>query len=73
MLIELLLFFLAIPLGLFLASLTKDEKNIYSKAPYFPIILWILAILSAVFLTLDKTIAKTLIFVFITVLVWNKA
>ena len=70
--IEYLTLILAIPLGVILASLTKDEKEIYSKAPYFPIILWALAFASAIFYTLDKQIALTLTFIFITTFVWNK-
>jgi len=72
MIIYLTLLF-AIPLGLILASITQDEKEIYSKKPYFPIILWILAITSIIFFFNNKTIALTLTFMFITTLTWNKA
>jgi|GEM_PF-1650942 len=71
--IEYLTLILAIPLGIMLAGITKDEKEIYSKPPYFPIILWILAFAAAIFYTLDKTIALTLTFVFITTLIWHKS
>jgi len=71
--IEYLILILAIPLGIMLANTTKDEKQIYSKSPYFPILLWILAILAATFFTLNKQIALTLTFIFITTFVWNKA
>jgi hypothetical protein len=71
--IEYLILALAIPLGIILAKITKHEKEIYSKTPYFPIILWVLAIGAAIFFTLDKTIAFTLTFIFITVFVWRKA
>ena len=70
--IEYLALLLAIPLGIALAKITKDEKNIYSKTPYFPILLWILAIATAIFFTLDKRIALTLTFIFITTFIWNK-
>jgi hypothetical protein len=69
--IEYLTLILAIPLGIILAKTTHDEKPIYTK--YFPSILWILAIAAAILYTLDKTIALTLIFTFITTLVWHKA
>ncbi len=71
--IEYLILILAVPLGFLLANTTKDEKEIYSNAPYFPIILWVLAILASIFYTLDKQIALTLTFIFITTFVWNKA
>ncbi|MDH3352842.1 MAG: hypothetical protein OEL87_00135 [Nanoarchaeota archaeon] len=71
--IEYLTLVLAIPLGLALASVTKDEKEIYSKAPYFPILLWILAFAASIFYTLDKQIALTLTFIFIMTFTWNRA
>jgi hypothetical protein len=70
--IEYLTLILAIPLGIILAKTTKDEKQIYSKPPYFPVILWALAIAAAIFFTLNKTIALTLTFTFITTLTWQK-
>lgn len=70
--IEYYLLILAIPLGLALAEITKDEKEIFSKAPYFPVLLWILAILAAIFYNLNKALALTLTFVFLTTLVWHK-
>jgi len=71
--ITLLTLVLAIPLGFMLASVTKDEKETYSKSPYFPILLWILAILAATFYTLNKQIALTLTFIFLTTFIWNRA
>ena len=71
--IEYLILILTIPLGLALANVTKDEKNIYSKKPYFPILLIILAIATAIFFVLDKQTATILLFILITTLVWNKA
>ena len=71
--IEYLTLILAIPLGIALAKTTKDEKQIYSKPPYFPIILWILAFAAAIFFTLNKQIALTLTFTFLTTLTWHKA
>jgi len=67
--LSIIVLILAIPLGLLLASLTKDEKSIYKK--YFPTLLWIIAILAAIFYTLNLQIALTLTFIFITILVWN--
>ncbi len=71
--IEYLTLILAVPLGLVLASVTKDEKQIYSKVPYFPIILWVLAFSAAIFYTTNEQVAITLTFVFIMMFVWNKA
>lgn len=70
--IENLLLILAIPLGLLLAGITRDEKVIYSKAPYFPIFLWILAFVTVIYYSLDRQVALTLTFVFITTFVWNR-
>jgi len=70
--IEYFTLILAIPLGFLLAKITKDEKQIYSKAPYFPVLLWILTILAAIFFTLNKQIALTLTFIFITTFIWNR-
>jgi len=70
--IEYFILVLAIPLGIIMARLTDDEKKIYSRAPYFPVILWVLAIFAAVFFSLDRVIGFTLAFVFLAVLVWSK-
>ena len=70
--IEYLILVLAIPLGLALANITKDEKEIYSKYPYFPLFLWILAFAIATFWNIDKEVALTLTFIFITTFIWNK-
>jgi len=58
--IEYFALLLAIPLGWALAKISEDEKEIFSKTPYFPIILWILAFAAATFYTLNKQIAITL-------------
>ena len=71
--IEYFALILAIPLGFALAHMTKDEKQIYSKSPYFPVILWTLAFVTAIFYTLNKQIALTLNFIFIATFIWNKA
>ena len=60
----------AIPVGLLLHKLTRDEKPIYKK--YFPALLWLLAILSAIFYTLNTKIALTLTFMFIVMFTWHK-
>ena len=70
--IEYFALILAIPLGLLFAKITSDEKEIYSKSPYFPIILWGLAIAASIFYTLNEQIALTLTFIFIMVFTWNK-
>jgi uncharacterized membrane protein len=70
--IEYTILILAIPLGIIFARLTKNEKEIYSKVPYFPIILWILAIITTIFYNINKQIALTLTFIFITTLTWQR-
>jgi hypothetical protein len=62
----------AIPLGLLLRKLTKDEKEIFSKAPYFPVLLWVFAIVASVMYTINTQIAIPLTFIFLTVLIWNR-
>ena len=71
--IEYLALVLAIPLGIVLAKLTKDEKEIYSKTRYFPFMSFVLAVASVIFFAIDKQIALTLMFIFLTIFVWNKA
>ena len=68
-----LILILAVPLGFVLASITKDEKQIYSKVPYFPIILWILIFATAIFYSINEQVALTLTFIFLMTFVWNKA
>jgi hypothetical protein len=67
--ISIIIFVAAIPLGLFLKYLTEDEKTIYKN--YFPAILWALAIAAAVFYNLNVKIALTFTATFLTILVWN--
>lgn len=59
----------AIPLGLLSAFLTRHEKQIHKK--YFPPILWILAITSAIFYTLNLQVALTTTFMFLLILTWH--
>ena len=59
----------SIPLGLFLAKYLKEEHPI-TKA-YFVPILWILAIVSAIFLTINLTYALTTIYLFFMILSWH--
>jgi hypothetical protein len=68
--IEYLFLILAIPTGIILQIITKKEKEIYTKPKYFPSMIWILAILSAIFLTVDKTIGMPLTFMTITIFTW---
>jgi len=68
-LLSILILLASIPLALILANLTKDEKPIYKK--YFIPLLWILAILTAIFFTLNTQIALSLAFMFILVFVWR--
>jgi hypothetical protein len=69
--IEYLSLILAIPLGIILAGITKDEKQIYSKKPYFPILIPALAIAAAISCAINQQIALTLTFIFIITLTWN--
>jgi len=71
--IEYLALILAIPLGFLLASITKDEKSIYSKNPYFPIIIPTLLIAAIITFFFDKTVALALTFLFIMTVVWWKS
>ncbi|MGC9309273.1 MAG: hypothetical protein ACP5D2_01085 [Candidatus Nanoarchaeia archaeon] len=68
--LSILIILTAIPIGIFLSHLTKDEKHIYKK--YFPPLLWILAILAAIFFTLNIIYALILSFLFLLILVWLK-
>lgn len=71
LILSIIVLLLSIPTGLWLQKLTRDEKPIYKK--YFPIILWILAILTAIFYTIEIKTALTLNFMFLTILIWLKA
>lgn len=62
-LISILLLLTAVPIGIILYKLTKDEAKTYNK--YIPSILWIIAILAAIYFTLNLTIAFTLTSMFI--------
>ena len=70
--IEILLLLFAIPLGFLLSKVTRDERAIYTKAPYFPVLLWVFAFVAAIYYSLDRQIALTLTFIFITTFVWNR-
>ena len=71
--IEYFVLLLAIPLGIIASKFTQDERNIWGKSPYFPIFVWVLALLVAIFLTLDKTTGLALAFMGILVFTWWKA
>jgi cobalamin synthase len=64
---------LAIPLGMILAKINYDERNIYNNAPYFPVILWVLAISAAIFFSINYKAAMALTFSWLTILVWSKS
>ncbi|MBT3642763.1 hypothetical protein HN604_02170 [archaeon] len=70
--IEYIILLVAIPLGMLCAKWMKEERPIYSKAPYFPVMLWVIAILSAIFFTLDKTIGFSLSFMFLLMFFWHR-
>jgi hypothetical protein len=61
----------AIPLGLILSLIKKDEKEIYTK--YFYTIKWMLLILTAFFLTTNKTYALSTSFILITIIFWDSS
>jgi hypothetical protein len=65
-----ILLILSFPLSYLLYNLTKDEKKIYYK--YFPPLLWILAILAAIFFTFNIQIAIILTFLFLIVFFWDR-
>ena len=68
-LLSIIILIAAIPIGIFFKHLTEDEKTIYKK--YFTPLLWVLAILAAIFYEINKQLAFTLTFMFIIVFVWN--
>jgi len=57
--IEYLTLILAIPLGIILAKTTQDEKPIYTKTKYFPTLIKILAIISAIAISQNQQIFLT--------------
>jgi len=67
--ISIIILLTAIPLAFLLNYLTKDEKPIYNK--YFPAFLWVIAILAAIFWSINLQTALTLTFMFILVFVWR--
>ncbi|MBP7708780.1 hypothetical protein KA107_03770 [Candidatus Pacearchaeota archaeon] len=69
MLKEILLLFIAILLGILGAYITNYERKIYGL--YFPPILWALAIISAIYYSIDIRIALTTTFMFIMILAWK--
>ena len=66
---SILILFTAIPVGYLLQKLTKDEKELTQY--YFPTLLWILAIASAIFYTTNTQYALTTTYIFITILTWH--
>jgi hypothetical protein len=61
---------LAIPVGLFLASLTRDETTIYKRMPYFPLIIPLVFILSLIAFINRHEAAKPLLFTYLTLMCW---
>jgi len=68
--ISIIILALSYPTALVLKRITKNEIQIYEK--YFKIALWPLAILAAIFYTLNTEIALTLTFLFLLIFFWNK-
>jgi hypothetical protein len=60
----------SIPLGFFLSWFLKDEKPLIKS--YFPPILWILAIASAIFFYINLVYALTTAYLFFMLLTWWK-
>jgi len=67
---SILILLTAIPIGYLLHLLTQDEKNLTQY--YFPALLWILAIASAIFYTTNIQYALTTTYIFITLFTWLK-
>jgi len=70
--LEYIFLLVAIPLGMLCRKWTRDEKAIYSNPPYFPVMLWGIAILAAVFLTIDRVTGFTLAFMWILMFFWHR-
>jgi len=64
---------LAVVFGYAGASLTRDEKKIYSLRRYFPSALVILGICSLVFFFSNEVLFFTCLFSFVTLFTWLKA
>jgi len=60
----------SIPVAYLLNLLTSDEKDLIKH--YFPSLLWVLAILSAVFYTTNLKYAFITTYMFITLFSWLK-
>lgn len=69
MLQEIFILLLAIPCGLLGAYLTNYERKTYML--YFQPLIWILAIISAIYYTLNTKIALTTTFILIMILTWK--
>ncbi len=67
-LLTIVVMLLSIPAGLLCYFFTKDEKDIYRW--YFPAFAWVLAALTAVFLSVNLIYAMTTLFMLLIVLVW---
>jgi hypothetical protein len=70
--IEYIVLLFAIPLGILCAKVTRDEKKIYLRRQYFPSMIWIVAILAAVFLSLDKVVGFSLVFITLMIGFWMR-
>ncbi|NPE26492.1 hypothetical protein HNV12_00635 [Methanococcoides sp. SA1] len=70
--IEYIFLILAFPLGYILAKTTLDEKEIYSRKQYFPLIKKILLVLIAATISQNQTIFLTSTFLLITTHTWHK-
>jgi len=68
--ISIILLATSYPIANILAKNTKDEKSIYNK--YFNLMLWPLAILAAIFYSLNIPIALTLTFITLVMFFWRK-
>ena len=65
-----LLMITSIPLGILFSKTLRWERPITKE--YFPAIIWVLAIASAVLLFINLTYSLTTIYLFFMVLIWWK-
>jgi ABC-type polysaccharide transport system permease subunit len=70
--LEYLLLLTAIPIGILLAKLTKEEEKIYTKKQYFPTILPLLFVLTLTFSFITKETAIILGYMTLLIYTWKK-
>ncbi|RMD45578.1 hypothetical protein D6829_01905 [Candidatus Pacearchaeota archaeon] len=68
--IEYILVLLAIPLGVFLRKLTKQEEEIFLNWPYFPLMIPVLFLLTLYFAFKSYRIFFVLLFILVMIMSW---